>query len=121
MINLQFGIMGRILTKREVNEINICIAVLLIEKTSFQLRMLKIWKLFDILRFGGFNLEFDKGMSIQEMVQKTLDEVPDFVKSMNKAVRYRNADDIKKIILRRLIEIEAYKSIVDLNLEKIKL
>ena len=113
--------MGRVLTKNEVNEINICIAVLLIENTSFQLRMLKIWKLFDILRFGGFNLEFDKGMSIQEMVQKTLEQGTGFVKKMKKTVRYRNADEIKKIILRILKEIEAYKSIVDLNLEKIKL
>lgn len=110
--------MARILSKNEVNEIKIIIAVFYNPNISLSLRMDRIWDLFDILKYQLPESEED---SNPENIEFFMEEVPTFVMEINDAVINRELSFVKRRILKRLIEIEAYLEIVELQLDKIKL
>lgn len=113
----------RVLNKFEVNEISIAIAILTVKETSLSLRMEKLWEIFDLLKFeidlpeiDDINMEDEESIRNFAMGMKT----PDILLELDRAVAYRDMRSMKLIILKRLIELEAYLEIVELGLDKIK-
>lgn len=107
-----------IISKFELNEIKIILAVLHNENISYKLRLSKVWELYDLLRL---HKEEIAAIEDGEVDAETLMDQPIWVLAINQCVLKKDFLSVKKMILLRLIELEEYEAIIELGLEKIKL
>ena len=111
--------MSKVLSTFEINEIKIAIAVLYRKDISYSLRLDKLWDLYNILRMEELEKETiheeDKPSSFKALIG-----LPKWITILDNHIVSKRPLELKKAILKRLIELEAYLEIIELGLDKIK-
>tara|TARA_R110000744_G_C19157749_1_gene540137 strand:- start:93 stop:491 length:399 start_codon:yes stop_codon:yes gene_type:complete len=117
--------MGRVLTKYELNEFKIALAVLRNRETSYQLIENKLYTIADMLSIGD-SYEIDMGLSVDDLLDpEVIIQEPEpeelWVSGAKDLIRVGRWKEFRELILDALVRKNAFLEVIDLGLDKIKL